>query len=301
MKAVDVAVARRAAQQHGVVHRRQAVALGMTRRQIQDRLSSGLFVPVHQGVYRLAANPPSWIQDVTAACLAAGDGAVASHRAAALLWGLRGIEEAPVEISVRRRHSPEMGGVVVHHTDRLEPADVGRRRRIPVTSPARTLLDLAAVVGVDTLEPALEDAVLRGLAPLPWLRLTLDRLGGSGRRGAAALRGLLDSRDPTTAPTESVLEDTLVRVLRRGGLPEPVRQHPVGTVRVDLAYPQIRLAIEADSRLWHAGRGDVQRNTSKQNVLVARGWRVLRFTWFDVRRRPSYVVATVKPLVSRAA
>ena len=82
-------------------------------------------------------------------------------------------------------------------------------------------------------------------------------------------------------------------MLRRAGLPEPVRQHVVGGVRLDFAYPSIKLGIEADSRLWHGGRTDVQRNSDKANVLVAHGWRVLRFTWSDVRRRPAYVVDTV--------
>lgn len=272
----------------------------MTARQIQDRVSSRFLEPIHRGVYRLAASPTSWNQEVLAACLAAGDG-VASHRAAAVLWALRGFDEPPVEITVRGRRRPELVGPIVHRTDRLDPVDLSRRWRIPVTAPARTLLDLAAVVDVDVLEPALEDAVLRGLAPVPWLRGTLDRVGGSGRRGAAPLRALLDSRDSATAPTQSVLEDSLLGVLRGGGLPEPVRQHPVGSLRVDLAYPQIGLAIEADSRPWHAGRGDVERNSSKQNALVARGWRVLRFTWFDVKTRPRYVVATVRPLLACAA
>ena len=273
----------------------------MTPRQIHSRLASGLLVPVHQGVYRLAGNPTSWKQDMLAACMAAGEGAVASHRAAALIWGLRGIAEASPEITVSDGRERKLSGVNVHCTDRLDPVDVSRRHGIPVTAPARTLLDLAAVVGVDALEPALEDAVFRGLAPFRLLRRTLDRLGGRGRRGAAGLRVLLDSRDPATAPTESVLEDAIVRELRRGGLPEPVRQYRVGAVRVDLAYPQGGLAIEVDSRLWHAGRADLQRNTSKQNVLVAEGWRVLRFTWFDVKSRPGYVLATVGPLLSRAA
>jgi len=301
MKPVDVALARRAAQQHGVVHRRQALALGMTPRQIHSRLASGLLVPLHPAVYRLAVRPPSWEQAVLAACLAAGDGAVASHRSAALLWGLRGIDHAPVEITFSGRHGPALAGVVVHRTDRLDAVDVTHRHGVPVTAPARTLLDLAGVVDVAQLEPALEDAVLRGLAPFLLLRRTLDRLGGSGRRGAAPLRRLLDSRDPGTAPTESVLEDTLVRALRRGGLLEPVRQYRVGAVRVDLAYPGVRLAIEADSRVWHGGRTDVQRNSAKQNLLVARGWRVLRFTWFDVTHRPAYVVGTVEPLLSCVA
>ncbi len=111
----------------------------------------------------------------------------------------------------------------------------------------------------------------------------------------------MEARDPATAPTESVLEDRLVAVLRRGGLPEPVRQHRVGGVRVDLAYPEAWLAIEADSRVWHAGRGDVQRNSAKRNLLVGLGWRVLHFTWFDVTTRPAYVLTTVGPQLANVA
>jgi len=82
-------------------------------------------------------------------------------------------------------------------------------------------------------------------------------------------------------------------MLRARGLPEPVRQYVVGGVVLDFAYPHLRLGIEADSRTWHGGRLDVQRNTDKANVLVAHGWRVLRFTWSDVRRRPAHVAEAI--------
>ncbi len=301
MKSVDVALARRAALQHGVVQRRHALALGMTARQIERRLEAGLLVPVHRGVYRLAASPPTWHQGVLAACMAGGDGALASHTSAAGLWALRGIEPASTEITVRGPHRARLSGVVVHRTDRLDGVDVSRRLGIPVTSPARTLLDLGAVVGVDVLEPALEDAILRRLVTFALVRRTVERLGRPGRRGTAGLRQLVEARDPATAPTESMLEDRLVAVLRRGGLRDPVRQHRVGGVRVDLAYPEARLAIEADSRVWHAGRGDVQRNSAKRNLLVGLGWRVLHFTWFDVTTRPAYVLATVAPQLANVA
>lgn len=143
------------------------------------------------------------------------------------------------------------------------------------------------------VESAIEDALLRRLVTLELLRRTLDRLGGPGRRGAGVLRVLVDERDPATAPTQSVLEDALRRVLRAAGLPEPVRQYEVAGGRLDFAYPQLRLGIEADSRIWHGGRSDVQRNTDKANRLVAHGWRVLHFTWSDVRRHPAYVVDCV--------
>lgn len=265
----------------------------MTPRQIHARLQSGWLVPVHPGVYRVAGGRSSPEQALLAACLAAGPSAVASHRSAALLWGLRGIEDAPTEVTVEGNRHVRLTGAIVHRTDAWAGVDVSLRLRIPVTTPARTLLDLGAVVPSDLVESALEDALMRRLVGLALLKSTLDRLRARGRRGAGVLRALVEERDPATAPTQSVLEDELVRVLRRGGLPEPLRQYQVAGVRLDAAYPHVKLGIEADSRIWHGGRFDVQRNSDKGNLLVAHGWRVLHFTSGDVRRRPAYVVGAV--------
>ncbi|MGH9264346.1 MAG: type IV toxin-antitoxin system AbiEi family antitoxin domain-containing protein, partial [Acidimicrobiales bacterium] len=98
MKAVDVQLNRLAAGQHSLAHRKQALDLGMTSRQLHDRLESGLLVPMHQGVYRLAGAATTSEQAVLAACMAAGNGAVGSHRSAAALWALRGVEAATPEI-----------------------------------------------------------------------------------------------------------------------------------------------------------------------------------------------------------
>ena len=294
MKPIDVAFNRLAARQYSLAHRQQALDLGMTPRQIQARLDAGWLLPLHRGVYRLPGSPLSPEQSLFGACLAAGGGAVASHRSAARLWALRGVDEAPTEITVAGPRHLRLPGVVVHSTDRFDAIDLFRRARIPVTTPARTLLDLGAVVPAPVVESALEDALMRRLVTFRLLINTLERLGGSGRRGAAILRALVQERDPATAPTQSMLEDELFRVLRRGGLPQPVRQYEVGGVLLDGAYPHLRLGLEADSRIWHGGRLDVQRNTDKANILLAHGWRVLRFTWFDLTRRARYVVASVQ-------
>jgi very-short-patch-repair endonuclease len=301
VKTVDVQLNRLAAGQHSLASRTQALNLGMTSRQLHDRLESGLLVPVHQGVYRLAGAGQTTEQALLAACMAAGAGALASHRSAAALWALRGVEAPSPEITVPGSRRPELFGVHVHRTDRLDPIDASRRRRVPVTTPARTLLDLGAVMPAPVVESALEDALLRRLVTFHLLTNTLVRLGGSGRRGAAILRALVEERDPATAPTQSMLEDELFRVVRRGGLPEPVRQYEVAGVRLDGAYPDIRLGLEADSRIWHGGRLDVQRNSDKANILLAHGWRVLRFTWFDLTRRAPYVVAAVERQLAWAA
>ena len=293
MKAIDVALNRLAARQYSLAHRKDLLELGMTARQIQARVESGWLVPVHRSVYRLPGGSDCKEQALLAACLASGLQSVASHRSAAVVWGLRGVVDAPVEITVRGSAYTRLDGVLVHRTDTLDPIDVSRRMRIPVTTPARTLLDLGAVAPMEVVEPALEDALMRRLLTFALLTQTLERLGGSGRRGAAVLRVLVEERDPATAATQSVLEDSLLRLFRKGGLPAPVRQYEVAGVRLDFAYPEIRLGLEADSRMWHGGRLDVQRNSDKGNALVARGWRVLHFTWGDVRRRAAYVVGAV--------
>jgi very-short-patch-repair endonuclease len=293
VKSVDVQLNRLAAGQYSLAHRKQALELGMTSRQLHDRLESGLLVPIHQGVYRLAGAAQTSEQALLAACMAAGDRATASHRSAAALWALRGVEADTPEITFPGSRRPQLRGVLVHRTDTLDRIDVSRRRRIPVTTPARTLLDLGAVAPALVVESALEDALMRRLVTFALLTNTLERLGGPGRNGAGVLRALVEERDPATAPTQSMLEDLLFRVVRRGGLPEPVRQYEVAGVRLDGAYPEFRLGLEADSRIWHGGRLDVQRNTDKANVLLAHGWRVLRFTHFDLTRRAPYVIDSV--------
>ena len=301
VKPTDIAVTRLAARQYSLAHRNQLLDLGMTPRQIQARVEAGWLVPMHRAVYRLAGGRSSAEQDLLAACLSAGQGAVASHSSAGALWRLRGIEAAATEITVAGGRHCRMAGVVTHRTDALEAVDTSRRLAIPVTTPARTLLDLGAVLPALVVESALEDALMRRLVTFELLTRTLERLGGPGRNGAGVLRALVEERDPATAPTQSVLEDRLFRLLRRAGLPEPVRQYEVAGVRLDGAYPHRRLGLEADSRIWHGGRLDVQRNSDKANLLLAHGWRVLHFTWFDLTRRTPYVVGSVAQELAWAA
>jgi very-short-patch-repair endonuclease len=135
---------------------------------------------------------------------------------------------------------------------------------------------------------------------MPWLARTADRLGGPGVAGSALVRRLVAERDPATAPTESPLEDVILALLRSAGLPEPARQFEVDGVRIDIAWPAPRLGIEADSRIWHGGRLDVQRNSAKANRLLHQGWRILRFTWADARDRPVQLVDSVRRGLSHA-
>lgn len=296
MNLLDVRLNQLAARHYGIVTRTQAIALGLTARQIDRRIAGGALVVVHQGVYRVPAAPRTYEQALMAACLATGG--VASHRAAAGLLRLRGIESPPVEITVAGGSHRTLNGVVLHYRDPLLPQDVAACAGIPITKPALTLLDLGAVAP-DLVEGAAEDARFRGLVSIDGLWRVLNRSGGRGRRGAAVLRRVLEARDPRQAPTESPLEDEIVAVLRRFGLPEPVRQHPVPRpgrkpLRLDIAYPAELIDIEGDGLRWHTSTDDLRRDRERANFLVTLGYVILRFTRDDIRRRPAEVAAQVE-------
>jgi REase_MTES_1575 len=286
--------------QLGVFAREQVLAAGMSRETIRRRLCAGEWVRCHSSIYRLAGAPRLWEQRLVAACLA-GNG-VASHRAAAALLRLDGFSPGVVEISTRRRLTAT--GVVVHRVGSLPPEDIARQGAVTATTAARTLVDLCSVAAPKRVELALEDALRRGLLTVPSLSQALERIGRQGRRGVGGLAGLLEDRSPATKPAESALEIRLIRLLLGAGLPAPQLQYPVHkgdhlVARIDLAYPPARLAIEADSYRWHSGRAAWQRDLSRQNALVLRGWTVLRFTWNDVVRRGDYVAAEVSRALAK--
>ncbi|MGH9226301.1 MAG: endonuclease domain-containing protein [Acidimicrobiales bacterium] len=176
--------------------------------------------------------------------------------------------------------------------------DVTERWAVPVTTPARTLIDLAAVAPRHLVEGALEDALHRKLVSVSWLERTLCIPSSRGRPGTGVVAELLTGRGDAAA-TESVLEDLLVQLLRDAGLPEPTRQHRVsvpghGSVRIDVAFVPELVAIEGQGLASHSSGRDLQRDCDKRNLLVRLGWRVLAFTWRDVRYRPELVVVTVR-------
>jgi very-short-patch-repair endonuclease len=289
-----------AARQHGVVTRGQVLSTGLSPRQLERVVARGVLVPVHRGVYRATGSQPTFEQSVVAASLATRG--VASHGTAATLWGMRGWSSLLVEVTVVGRRQTRLVGVVGHCTSRLDPVDVARRGAIPLTSPARTLLDLGAVGTPAAVEAAVEDCLHRRLVTIDQLQALLTRLGRPGRPGVTTLRAVLAVRDPLAAATESVLEDAFVRLLRDAGLPEPARQYPVRApgrpvLRIDFAYPDRRIAIELDGHRWHSGRADVERDRAKSNLLATLGWRVVRFGWSDVHHRGAGVFAAVAELL----
>ncbi len=217
------ALEERAAVQYGRFTLDQAVSSGLPRRTVYRRTRRGRYVLEHPGVFRFAGLPESWEGSVLAACLAAGQKAVASHRAAARIWGLADQSSDIVEITVPGPGHPRLRMVTVHRSGDLTGKHITVRRRIPVTNPLRTMVDLAAV-----LEPeAIEDALDKGLAwpslfTVKAVEATLNQLSGRGRNGAGVLRKVLEERVLGDAVSDSELEKRMAMLLKRAGLPKAV-------------------------------------------------------------------------------
>ena len=291
----EAAVLREAADNHGIITRRRAMALGLSARQVDRRLRLGVWVPLHPGVYRVAGAPITGRQALAGAV--AWTGGVASHRSAGALHGLMDPPPRP-QVTVGRSASGRRPGVRIHRTADLAPGDVVVRDGIRCTSATRTCIDLGAVLGADELERLISRALHLHLTHLDRLVVRFLQLRRPGRTGSATVREVLCRLDPTLAPAESDLEALLIQALRRRGAPEPVRQHPVEIAgrrfRIDLCYPAHRLAIECDGFAHHGHRTAFEDDRLRQNLLVLDGWRVLRFTWRQVCRDPDGTAEQVR-------
>lgn len=231
-----------------------------------------------------------------AACMASGPGAVVSHRAAAALWGLVGFEPGRLELSVRRDAMREVRGCTMHWPPTLRPEDVTTIDGIPVTTIMRTLLDLAGCVREEILEEALDDALRRRLIRLDALR----QISRVGRRGGQALGVMVDARAGVDRHPESPIETRLLRLLRAAGLPPPVVQHEIGRYRVDCAYQDKRVAIEADGYKWHSSRRKWDADRAKEAALTSMGWKIVRVTSLQLQERPEEVVTIVRAALGRS-
>jgi very-short-patch-repair endonuclease len=272
-----------ARRQHGLVTTTQVLEQANAG-QLDWLLRTGNLEPVRRGVYRTAGAPESWLQHLLAACLAR-PGSYASFRAAAALWRLEGFDADLLEITVPGTSRARLDGVVVHESRVVGPAHTAIRNGIPVSSAARTLCDLTAVVPVRRkwlVERAVDEALRRKLVTVRRLGAVADDLAGRGRMRCTVMREILEHRTPGYDPGESEPERRIVDVLLRAGLPEPVRQHPVTLggrrYRIDLCYPEHKIAIEYDGWEHHRGRRAFDADRARGNDLVILGYQLLRFT-----------------------
>jgi very-short-patch-repair endonuclease len=292
--AADAAWTRLARAQHGVISRGQLNSCGLSPAQVARLLKRSLLIRQAHGLYRAAPSQACFEAALWVAVLATGG--LLSGSTAAHLWGMVEQPSTPIRVTVpslRRVVAP--AGVCVLRRD-LPAGARSRRYGLPVTS--RTVAAIDHLVELPLGEAcAFTDRALQS----NWIERAdlLARLE-SPMRGNTMLRRVLPRM---IGGAEAESERMLHRILQAAGIRGWVANHQVrvaGVIRarIDVAFAELRIAIEVDGFAYHSARGRFQSDRSRQNLLVGLGWTVLRFTWSDLNARPDYVVHTVTSAIA---
>jgi hypothetical protein len=260
-----------AERQYGNATRRQALATGMGAGAIDGRVRRGYLHRVHRAVYRVGHMAPLEFDREMAAVLACGTRTVVSHGSAAYLWGLAPAPAGDVHVMGRDRHSRP--GIHVHRSP-LTPLDATRCHGVPVTRPARTLVDIARGAEPLLLERAVADALRRRLVTCRELDAEVARR----RPGSAAVRAVLEL-EKGPALTRSEAERRLLALVRAAGLPAPEHNVRIFGSEVDMLWREQGLVVEVDGFAFHSAREAFERDLIRDARLIAAGIRVLRITW----------------------
>lgn len=288
----DVRVSRLAARQNGVIATRQLTSYGIVSRMVTLRVSRGQLHRVFRGVYAVGHSAVSRNGLFTAAVLACGPETTLGHHAAAAYHGMRRWDDRDIDVIVPRSAGRAIDGIRARRST-LDARDVWTRGSLRVTSPARTILDLAAAMPFKPLRRMIRQALAERRVTVRQLLDVLHRY--PRHRGAANLRAVIANG---TEPTRSDLEDIALDLLDSGAVARPQvnpRLRLDGrTIHPDLLYRGQRLAIELDSRRWHNDPLTLQDDADKQAILEAHGYRVLRITWWQIVNRPQQTLRRIR-------
>jgi very-short-patch-repair endonuclease len=290
----DAAIAVLAATQAGVVSTRQLLAAGLTKDAVYTRVRAGRLHRVHPGVYvvgvpRLTPTGRHW-----AAILARGGPgqAALSHRSAAGVWDLLDAGWGPVDVTTRRQSVPAPG-IRTHRSRTLDWAtDITTLNGLPLTTVARTLIDLA-----DVLTPYQLERVIHRAAHLNLLDVAAIN-PPPGRRSRALTAALHTLADDEPRITTNDLEEAMLALVHRANLPAPRCQVPLldGRYTADFFWPDHDLVAETDGG-DHLRRPRYEHDRERDALMLLAGYRVVRFTWRQLTERPDYVVATLRALL----
>jgi hypothetical protein len=290
----DVRVAALAGEEWGTLSTLELRACGLSGDQIAARVVNGGLHRRHRGVYAVGHAALTLEGRLLAAVKACGLGAVLSHWAAAILWCCLDPDGRDPEVTIAGSAARSHPGIRIHRaTTGLDPSEVTRHRGIPVTSPARTILDLAATAPPPVLRRAVRQA--QSLQRVNHRQLLEILARHPGRRGAKALRAVLAGGP---APTRSELEDLVLDLIVRGGLEPPLVNVPLilagRRVIPDFRWPGQRLVVEADGAAWHEHPLAREDDAERQARLEAHGERVLRVSWSQAVSRPAETLARLR-------
>ncbi len=294
---VDARIRAVAAGQHGIASARQLLAVGVTRHAIRHRLARGDLSPVHRGVYAVGpVRGRRWRE--WAALVVAGESAVLSHGTAAGLHGmvLPRRTLGPIHVTPRRGRPGSRPGLRIHRVAGLADDEIHTVDGLSVTTPVRTLVDVAGDAHAGALEQMVSVADRTGLLDGLDLEAALRRY--AGRAGIGALRMLWASGG--VAFTRSELEERFLALIREGDLPEPATNVRVAGLEVDALWRDEALVAEVDGFGFHRGRAAFERDRRRDATLVAAGYRVARFTWTEVTTHGLVVVARLAQAIGWA-
>jgi very-short-patch-repair endonuclease len=290
------AIAALAARQHGVVARRQLTAMGMTPAAVDWQLQRGRLHYVRRGVYHVGPLPQPLSREMTAVLLC-GDAACLSHGSAAALLGMleRRARDGIHVTALRNRRVPDW--IQLHRVRRLAEDEATLHDHIPITTPARTLLDLAGEAPSADVEHAMIEAVRRRLTDRAAIARLIER--HPARRGVPLLRELLE-RAENPQLTRSEAERRLREIIRGAELAAPRMNVRVAGYEVDAFWPKERVIVEVDGFALHSSHSAFQRDRRRSVDLSADGNTVLRITWHQLTRRPLVVAARLGAILAIA-
>jgi Protein of unknown function (DUF559) len=278
----------------------QMPELGFDPGHLDGRLRAGRLHRVHQGVY--AVGHPLLTVDGhrMAAVLACGPEAVLSHRSAGAHWGIHADSRNAIDVTAPGRRGRVAAEIAAHRHGSLVSADRAVERGVPCTSVARTLLDLAGVVGPEQLRHAITEAEVLRLFDLGAVREVIGR--GRGRRGVARLRLAIASHDPREERARQGLERRFLDLCRRSGLPAPevngLLMLSGGPVQPDFLWRDARLIVETDGRATHFTIRAFEQDRRRDQRLKLAGWDVIRCTWTQVTHDPDSLIRTIRTLLN---
>jgi very-short-patch-repair endonuclease len=283
--ATDVELARLATAQHGVVARQQLLVLGFSEGAVKRRVRGGRLHRVHHGVYAVGHRSLTIEGRWMAAVMAAGRDAVLSHATAAGAWELRRRGSGAIHVTIPGDAGRERrAGLRVHRSRTLTPRDTTTHCGIPITTPARTIIDLARNLTGRPLEHALDLAEQHRLINFAELRT---------RPIPSSLQAVLSLYTAGATVTRSEMEERFLALCDEHGLPRPNVNTRIEGIEVDFVWRDQRLIVEVDGYAYHRSPAAFESDRERDVHLVLAGWRVLRFTWTQLTTRPAWVARSV--------
>lgn len=296
----DLRLAAIASLHGGYVTFEQAEAAGVSRNTLRRRVEDGTLLRVAKGLFLVPGVARDW-QGLLRAAIAKLPDAVVSHQAAAQVLDIPHIPRDICSVTVHASTTHSFPAVVVHRVRDLADDHRTEVEGMPVTTVARTLVDLAAVCPDWMVASALDDTVVEGRVDIDEVVKVFEAVAGRGKPGVGALRSILAERVGDDHIPATRIEQVARKVFRAGGLPDPVWQYPAPwnpAERIDFAWPQCKVGCECDSRRWHTRVRDFENDRRRDRAALMVGWKVLRFTWEELTERPHEVVAQLRRVLA---